>query len=54
MSKKHLPVSIAQLERRQSAQVRHQRWDRFWTIVILAIAAGMIVLIVAIQISHHL
>jgi len=53
MSKNHRPVSAAQLERRQAAQARRQHWDRFWTIVMLVILVGLIGLVIAIQISHH-
>jgi type IV secretory pathway component VirB8 len=54
MSKNHQPLSAAQLERRQVAQARRKRWDRIWTIVILAILVGLLGLVIAIQISHHL
>lgn len=54
MSKNRQPISAAQLERRQAAQAKRQRWDRFWTIVMLVIIVGLIGLVIAIQISHHL
>jgi heme/copper-type cytochrome/quinol oxidase subunit 2 len=54
MSKNHQPISATQLERREAAQAKRQRWDRFWTIVILVIMVGIIGLVIAIQISHHL
>jgi uncharacterized membrane protein (DUF485 family) len=53
MSKEHPAISIAQQERQQAAQARRQRWDRFWTIVMLAILVSFIILVIAIQISHH-
>ncbi len=54
MSKSHQPMTAAQLERRQAAQERRQSRDRIWTIVMIAVAVGLIGLMLAIQISHHL
>jgi hypothetical protein len=53
MSKSHLSVSPAQLERRQAAQARRQRLDNIWAIIAVSILVGLIVLSIAIQISHH-
>jgi hypothetical protein len=53
MPKNHKTASVAQFEHRQAVQARGQRWDQFWTIVMLAILVVLIVLVVAIQISHH-
>jgi len=53
MSKKRQPISANQLERRQTHKARRQRWDRLWTIIMLAFLVGFIGLYVAIQISHH-
>lgn len=53
MAKSRHSISAAQSERWQAAQVRRQRWDRIWSIVIIAILVGIVVLVLAIQISHH-
>jgi len=54
MSKNRHSISAAQLERRQAAQARRERSDRIWTIAIVVIMLGLLVLVIAIQISHHL
>ncbi len=54
MSKNQLPMSAAQIERRQAAQAKRQRPEKLWTTLMLVVLVTVFVLIVAIQVSHHL